>query len=497
MPRLNHRTGRWETAAELRHRLELAEKEHARVDDEASALAARCRAEPDNEGVRERLENVQAGASERARTVAGLRERLEDEERQEAETMRRIESGETGSERVDDRWRDPEPGTRRAAPERDGALRALERCLRDDELSQRGADHLDAHLRRERGALDSRYVAAVADPHYGPAFGKLLRDPVMGYSRMTREEVDAIQRVNAVESERAALAVGTGSAGGFALPISVDPTLQLSSNGAINPFRELAQVRTMTTRELRLVTSDGGVAQYQAEGAEALDNSPVLAQPVLIAQRATSFVPFSFEVDQDWETLRQELAMVIADAKDVLEATKFLTGAGSGSSEPVGILAVGTSGALSTSQRVQTDVAATLDVDDIWDIKGQLGNTRFAAGATWVANPGMLDRIYRFTPAGSTTEPQAMPTREGPLCGIPHRELSTMVNTTTTGSRVAILGNWRNFTIGDRLGMSLEIVPFLLGATNRYPTGQRGAYAIWRNDSRVTVLNGFRYLEVL
>jgi HK97 family phage major capsid protein len=482
------------TVAELRQELERAEREHDRLDSEATAFAARCRAEPDNDGLQERLENLQAGVRERANTVAELREAIEDKERRQAELERRVASGQTTTESPDDRW--PHE-SRRTIPERDGALRAIERCLRDDELSQRGADNLDAHLRRERSTLDSRYVQAVADPHYGPAFGKLLRDPLMGYSRMTREEVDAVQRVNAVESERAALAVGTGSTGGFALPIAVDASLQLSSNGAINPFRELAQVRTMTTRELRLVTTDGSTAQYQAEAAEAVDNSPVLAQPVLIAQRATSFVPFSFEVDQDWAGVQQELAVVIADAKDVLEATKFLSGAGAGSSEPVGILSIGTAGALTTTQRVQTDVAATLDVDDIWDIKGQLGNTRFAAGATWVANPGMLDRIYRFTPAGSTSEPQAMPTREGPLCGIPHRELSTMVNTTTTGSRVAILGNWRNFTIGDRLGMSLEIVPHLFGATNRYPTGQRGAYAIWRNDSRVVVANAFRYLEVL
>jgi HK97 family phage major capsid protein len=88
----------------------------------------------------------------------------------------------------------------------------------------------------------------------------------------------------------------------------------------------------MSTRELRLVTSDGVVAQYQAEAAEAIDNAPVLAQPVLVAQRATSFVPFSFELGDDWSSVAEELATLIADAKDVLEATKFLTGSGRRSS---------------------------------------------------------------------------------------------------------------------------------------------------------------------
>jgi hypothetical protein len=39
----------------------------------------------------------------------------------------------------------------------------------------------------------------------------------------------------------------------------------LSSSGVLNPIRQLATVRTMSTRELRLVTSDGVTAQYQAE----------------------------------------------------------------------------------------------------------------------------------------------------------------------------------------------------------------------------------------
>jgi HK97 family phage major capsid protein len=382
--------------------------------------------------------------------------------------------------------------------QRDGALRTIERHVNDGELSSEAADRVDAVLSGPDAGLglDAAYIRAAGEPAYERAFAKLLRYGDGAVLRMTTAEQEAVQAVNRAEEMRTALTSGSGAGGGFAIPISIDPTVNLSSNGAINPIRQLADVRTMATRELRLVTSDGGVAQYQAEAAEAIDNAPVLAQPTLVAQRATSFVPFSWELDQDWTTLRQELLTVISDAKDVLEATQFLTG--NGTNAPVGVLSIGTSGALTTTQRVQTDVAATLDIDDIWDIKGTVGNTRFAASATWTANPGMLDRIYRFTPSGSTTEPQAMPTREGPLCGRPTAEWSTMVNTTTTASRVAIFGDWKaGYVIGDRLGMSLDIIPHLFGATNRYPTGQSGAYAIWRNDGRVKVANALRYLEVL
>jgi HK97 family phage major capsid protein len=209
-------------------------------------------------------------------------------------------------------------------------------------------------------------------------------------------------------------------------------------------------------------------------------------------------VPFSFEVDQDWSSVAAELARLIADAKDVLEATKFLLGAGSGSSEPVGILTIGTTGALTTTQRVQTTGAGAIAIGDVYALKQAMGQTRYAATATWAFNPTRLDAVYRLTPSGSTTEPQIMTDRNGPLLGRPTAEWSTMATGNATTNKWALYGDFKQgYVIGDRLGMSLEIIPHLFGATNRYPTGQRGAYAIWRNDGKCKVLNALRYGEVL
>jgi HK97 family phage major capsid protein len=379
---------------------------------------------------------------------------------------------------------------------RDDALRTLDRYRSSDELSAEACDRVDEVLRGPDAELgvDARYVAAAGDPAYRRAFGKLLKHGHLAPMRMTSEEQQAVQRVNAAEETRAMFS-GTGSAGGFALPIAIDPSVTLSSNGAINPFRQVATVRTMSTRELRLVTSDGVVAQYQAEGAEALDNSPTLVQPTLIAQRATSFVPFTLEVDQDWSTIEAELTQLIADAKDVLEATKFLSGAGSGSNEPVGLLAVGTTGSLTTTQRVQTATIATFAIADVYSLKQALP-ARFMPEARWMVNPNTTDVIWQFVAAGSTTAAPIMPETRDAILGKPLSELSTMATGATTGTKIAVFGDLRRaFTIGDRLGMSVELVPHLLGATNRYPIGMRGLYAIWRNDSRVVVPNAARYLE--
>jgi HK97 family phage major capsid protein len=389
-----------------------------------------------------------------------------------------------------------EDDPRQATTARDGAMRTIERHVNAGALTAEAADRVDEVLRKGDAGfgLDARYVETHGSEEYERAFAKLLRYGDGAAMRMTPGEMTAVQKATGAEELRTAMAEGVGSTGGMGIPIAIDPTINLSSNGVINPIRQLATVRTMSTRELRLVTSDGVVAQYQAEAAEAIDNSPTLAQPILTAQRCTSFVPFSWELDQDWGSLAAELTQLVADAKDVVEATKFLSG--SGTNEPVGLLTVGTTGALTTTQRVLSAGAGAVVIADVYALKQAIGSTRFQGGATWAMNPNRLDAVYRLTPSGSTTEPQIMTDRNGPLLGKPTAEWSTMATAVTTGSKWAVYGNFKEgYVIGDRLGMSVSIIPHLFGSGSRYPTGQRGLYCYWRNDGRCKVLNALRYGE--
>src|SRR5438067_10128666 len=60
--------------------------------------------------------------------------------------------------------------------------------------------------------------------------------------------------------------------------------------------------------------------------------------------------------------------------------------------------------------------------------------------------------------------------------------------TTTTGSKIVVFGDISAaFGIVDRIGLSVELIPHIMGATNRYPLGQRGVYAFWRVGSGVLV----------
>jgi HK97 family phage major capsid protein len=150
---------------------------------------------------------------------------------------------------------------------------------------------------------------------------------------------------------------------------------------------------------------------------------------------------------------------------------------------------------LTTTQRVQTNTVATYAVGDPWLLKAAIP-ARFLANATFAGAPGTYDTTYRFG-GGNSTEPLQMPDRAGDFFGRPKVEWSTMGTGSTTGTKLIIRGDFRaGYTIVDRLGITAELIPHLFGATNRFPTGQRGFYVYGRTGAGVVVPNALRYLEV-
>jgi HK97 family phage major capsid protein len=258
----------------------------------------------------------------------------------------------------------------------------------------------------------------------------------------------------------------------------------------------LARIIPVTTNVWKGVSADAPTASYDPEAQEVSDDSPTLAQPVINVQMGRAFVPFSIELGMDWAggQLQAELGSLLQQSRDILDATKFLLG--SGTNEPVGVLSIGTTGALTTAQRVQTGTTATFVVADVYTFKQSVASTVFGPNAVWVAHPTTYDTIYRFVAQGSTTEPALMPDgRGGDILGTPKQEMSTVATGTTTGSKIAVLGDWSGFAIADRIGATVEIVPTLFGAAQR-PTGQRGLFMYWRTGTGVIAPNKLRYLEI-
>jgi HK97 family phage major capsid protein len=387
------------------------------------------------------------------------------------------------------------PGHIRASM--DTGLRTIER--HQDTLSTRAADALETMVRSTDPHVNAmgfagRYLDAVADPDYLMAFTKLVADPQSGHLRMTHAEVAALQHVNEMMAERV-MNVGTGSAGGFAIPFTLDPTVMLTSSGSVNPIRDLADVEMIATDQWKGVSADTPTAAYAAELTEASDNSPTLVQPIADTQKGQAFIPVSIELSQDWATLQTEMSRLLNDARDQVDATKFLSGV-PGSSEPVGILAIGQTGALTTTQRVLTAATNNVAIADVYSLS-QAVPPRFYPRATWLFNRSVGDVFYRFVASGSTTEPPIFPEgRNGPLLGKPQREWSTMASTGASGNRIALLGDFSGYKVVDRIGATIEVIPHLFGATNRCPIGARGFYFYWRTGTVVQKPNALRYLEL-
>src|ERR1017187_10857494 len=219
------------------------------------------------DGLTERLGTVERGIEKAGRQL----EALKDEHR--AEIGRRVANGSVRTESEQDAIERSRPASetrvqsdmdphRRAAF--DVGMRTLERCQTSGVMFHTAAERMEAALRHsDPSGTTARYIAAVGADAYNSAFGKLLQYGSTASMRMTAEEMAAMQRVSQVESERV-MSDGTTTAGGFAIPIGIDPTINLTSSGALCPVREVADVRQITTHELRLVSADTPASTYAA-----------------------------------------------------------------------------------------------------------------------------------------------------------------------------------------------------------------------------------------
>ena len=379
---------------------------------------------------------------------------------------------------------------------RDRALKALDttEVIIGDEMAKLGMNEATAkqNVKRilSRDAEDgrfARYLLATGNPTYKRAFPKLFGK--MGAATLYRDEIHALQHVEAAER---ALNL-TGAQGGFAVPFELDPTIMFTGAGTINPLRTISTVKNISVDEWRGVTSAGITASFVAEATEATDNAPTLVQPIISTERAHAFIPYSIEIGGDWPGLREEMAQLLAIAKDDLEASKFVIG--TGTNEPFGV-------AVGTTNTINAAAGQTFTLANLYALAGGLPN-QYRMRGSYIADLAILNRVRQFETTGGSTsgvwvEGLAAPTpgtdgRAGLLLGKPTYEASEMVDTPSTGFKFLIFGDFSRFVIVDRIGMNLELLPHLLGA-NRRPTGERGLYAYWRVGSKVVDANAFRAL---
>ena len=363
---------------------------------------------------------------------------------------------------------------------RDNALRAVEMnrydCVSDEDATRTHVERLLRRVDTKDGDL-ARRILQTGSETYDRAFGKAA----------LAGKTDGL-----TNEERAALAVGVTTTGGFAVPFTLDPTVIMTNASVVNPIRELARVVQIAGKTWQGVTSAGIAVARGAEAAEASDNSPTLAQPTLTPTRVQGFVPFSFEVDQDWAQMRGELGMMFDEAKNVEEATAFITGSGV-DPQPEGVI---TGVAAVGGSIVSGGSSVAFGQAEIFQPVDALP-PRHTPNASWLANKKIYNKIRQIDTAGSgALWARIGEGRPDQLVGSPVYEASTMASTVTATSLVLLHGDFKKFLIVDKIGMSVELIPHLFGTGSNFPTGQRGMYAVWRNSSKVIDPNAFRLLRL-
>lgn len=370
---------------------------------------------------------------------------------------------------------------------REYAQRAVEQARFPGAHGRRGAPNREQAQERVAMLLDTiddehgslaRRILVTGSPVYERAFGKML----------------ARQSINGLSAEESrALSLGTDTAGGFAVPFQLDPTVILTSNGVVNPLRQISRVETITGKEWDGVTSAGVTVSRGTEAQEVGTGDPAFAQPAVRTSRVQGWVPFSIELDVTWNALRTQLTSLLQDAKDVEEATAFATGNGT-APNPSGVVST-----LGTASYVTTAGTAALAVGDVYKLENAMA-PRFIANSSIVASKTIYNafRTLFQQQASSAGDPFSRPSQGmgERFNGYPKYELSTMATTTTSNSLVMLQGDFNQFLIVDRVGMGIELIPHVLGSNQR-PTGQRGVFALWFNSSKILADNAFRLLKVL
>jgi HK97 family phage major capsid protein len=334
--------------------------------------------------------------------------------------------------------------------------------------------------RHKRDTSWSKNILARMDPNYVSAFEKI----------MTGTEPAFLPDV-----ERAAMAVGTNTAGGHLVPTHLDPTLILTNSGVSNVIRGMSRVVTLTggANKWNGITTAGATASWDAELTEVSDDTPSVGPAQIPVYSAKALIMASIEAFEDITGLAGDVQMMLADAKDRLEAVAHATGSGSG--QPTGIF---TALDANTNVEIQLATGATWTLADIQNAYRQLP-VRWRGKGTWLMNPLFRGSIMALgTALGASYSTDITQPYTDRLLGRPvvESDEAPAVQQTTTVDNLLVFGDFTNMVIVDKPGStSIEFIPHLFNTSNNLPDGRRGWYMHFRNGSDSVNDLAFRLLQ--
>lgn len=463
--------------AELRAKREKRDELRAEMRDIEARLTD---SDGDTAGLEQRAENLRTG-------LRRLDAELVEADRAYIDTLAKDPRHREGpAEDRNTRRRSTMSTTTRGSDVHDAARRSIDKAYERGDLGEKAGFRLNDVVEADKFGVDSAYIAAVASPEYLRAFGKKLTGSGGAEAVLEPEEAEAMLAVGRAMSMRA-MAAGEGSAGGFGVPLSLDPTILLTNDGAVNPIRDLATVSTIATTKWAGVSSAGVEAKFAGEATSPEDGSPELGQPTITPEKAQIWVPYTIEVGMDWSGLAAELAKLFADARAIKEAEVFATGKGS-EHIPQGLITGAT-------EVVETGTKEVVKVADVYATQEKLA-ARWQPRANWLGTNTVANTVHRLVAAADATNAPLMNEARTEILGKPFREVSTMsAKVTTKNERVLAYGDIKSaYRIVDRIGLTVEPVPLVM--KEGVPTGERGLYAWFRVGAKVVIPEAVQVLAI-
>jgi HK97 family phage major capsid protein len=402
-----------------------------------------------------------------------VRAQIDTEERAERVRESRARWGSTQVRTTGDVSYEIRSGT--PAPERVGMLlRALDGRISDGD-NQR---HFERIVRRHaRDLVWARNILARANPVYDDAWRMVMS----GNGMLLTEE------------QRAAIAVGTGTQGGFLVPTHLDPTLIITNSGSSNIVRSISRVVTLGQENIWHGVSTAGVtASWDAELAEVSDDTPTFSNPSVPVYGAQAFVQATLDALADTGVADDVLAL-FGDARDRLEGAAHAVGSGVG--QPTGIF---TALDANTNVEITSAAAAAIALGDIHGVYRQVP-VRWRSKSSWLMHPLYSLAIKALGTALSAsystdiTQPVADRLIGRPLV---ESDDAPTTQTTTALDNELVFGDFSNFVIVDKPGSTMtQYIPMLFNVANNLPDGRVGWYMHWRNGSDSVNDLAFRLLQ--
>ena len=323
----------------------------------------------------------------------------------------------------------------------------------------------------------ARMAMATGSPEYMAAFRNWVKS--LGAPVYSAEEAAAV---------RASMSL-TSANGGYALPFLLDPTLIHTGAATKNPIRQIARVESGTQDKWNGVTVSNVTTAWTAEGVAFTDGSPTTGGVQVDAAKLTAYVTGSFEIFQDSSLLAQ-LPGLIGESIDYAESAAFISGSGSGAPKGVITAVSGTAGSLVTATTRGSFTSAS--IADTIALVNALA-VRYEDTSTWVLNKAIYRTIEQQMVGTGAVKAIEM-TNGKELFDLPVVRSSTMLSATTSGNHIAVLGDFSQYIVYDRLGVNVEFIQNVVDGDG-LPVGKRGLVAYKRVGGDVSDVDAFRLLK--